>query len=63
MNSVFWPRSSFGVAKVFSYWETVNYRESYGLLREQWHFVQSRKSALGGHQFAFRAQVEAASGQ
>jgi GDPmannose 4,6-dehydratase len=30
MNSVFWPRSSFGVAKVFSYWATVNYRESYG---------------------------------
>jgi len=27
----FWPRSPYGVAKVFSYWATVNYRESYGL--------------------------------
>ena len=27
----FWPRSPYGVEKVFSYWATVNYRESYGL--------------------------------
>ncbi|MBV9671591.1 MAG: GDP-mannose 4,6-dehydratase [Verrucomicrobia bacterium] len=27
----FWPRSPYAVAKVFSYWVTVNYRESYGL--------------------------------
>ncbi len=27
----FWPRSPYGVAKVFSYFATVNYRESYGL--------------------------------
>src|SRR5437879_2176959 len=27
----FWPRSPYGVAKVFSYWATVNYREAYGL--------------------------------
>ena len=27
----FWPRSPYGVAKVFSYWATVNYRESYDL--------------------------------
>jgi GDPmannose 4,6-dehydratase len=27
----FWPRSPYGVAKVFGYWATVNYRESYGL--------------------------------
>jgi GDPmannose 4,6-dehydratase len=31
MNSVWWPRSPYGVAKVFSYWATVNYRESYDL--------------------------------
>ena len=30
-NTPFWPRSPYGVAKVFSYWATVNYRESYGL--------------------------------
>jgi len=27
----FWPRSPYGAAKVFAYWVTVNYRESYGL--------------------------------
>lgn len=27
----FWPRSPYGVAKVFAYWATINYRESYGL--------------------------------
>lgn len=27
----FYPRSPYGVAKLFAYWMTVNYRESYGL--------------------------------
>ncbi len=27
----FYPRSPYGIAKVFSYWTTVNYRESYGI--------------------------------
>jgi len=27
----FWPRSPYGCAKVFGYWLTVNFRESYGL--------------------------------
>ena len=27
----FYPRSPYGVAKLFAYWATVNYRESYGL--------------------------------
>lgn len=27
----FWPRSPYGVAKVYGYWITINYRESYGL--------------------------------
>jgi GDPmannose 4,6-dehydratase len=27
----FYPRSPYGVAKVFGYWITVNYRESYGI--------------------------------
>jgi GDPmannose 4,6-dehydratase len=27
----FWPRSPYAVAKVFAYWATVNYRESYSL--------------------------------
>jgi GDPmannose 4,6-dehydratase len=27
----FWPRSPYGVAKVFAYWATVNFRESYSM--------------------------------
>jgi GDPmannose 4,6-dehydratase len=27
----FWPRSPYGVAKVYAHWITVNYRESYGM--------------------------------
>lgn len=27
----FWPRSPYACAKVFAYWATVNYRESYGM--------------------------------
>jgi GDPmannose 4,6-dehydratase len=27
----FYPRSPYGVAKVYAYWSTVNYRESYGM--------------------------------
>lgn len=30
-STPFWPRSPYAVAKLFSYWATVNYRESYGL--------------------------------
>jgi len=30
-NTSFYPRSPYGVAKVYGHWITVNYRESYGL--------------------------------
>jgi GDPmannose 4,6-dehydratase len=30
-STPFYPRSPYGCAKVFSYWVTVNYRESYGM--------------------------------
>jgi GDPmannose 4,6-dehydratase len=30
-NTPFYPRSPYGVAKVYGHWITVNYRESYGL--------------------------------
>lgn len=30
-NTPFYPRSPYGVAKVYAHWITVNYRESYGL--------------------------------
>ena len=30
-NTLFHPRSPYGVAKVYSYWQTINHRESWGL--------------------------------
>ena len=30
-NTPFYPRSPYGVAKLYAYWITVNYRESYGI--------------------------------
>ncbi|MBK9428323.1 MAG: GDP-mannose 4,6-dehydratase [Gammaproteobacteria bacterium] len=30
-NTPFYPRSPYGVAKLYAYWITVNYRESYGM--------------------------------
>jgi GDPmannose 4,6-dehydratase len=30
-STPFWPRSPYGVAKVYGHWITVNYRESYGI--------------------------------
>ena len=30
-NTPFYPRSPYGCAKVYSFWQTVNYREAYGL--------------------------------
>ena len=30
-NTPFYPRSPYGIAKVYAYWITVNYRESYGM--------------------------------
>src|SRR5205085_7998532 len=30
-NTAFYPRSPYGVAKVYAYWMTVNYREAYGI--------------------------------
>ena len=32
-DTPFYPRSPYGVAKVYGHWITVNYRESFGLLR------------------------------
>ena len=36
----FHPRSPYGVAKVFGHHITVNYRESYGMLRVFFHLLQ-----------------------
>ena len=38
----FYPRSPYGVAKLYAYWITVNYRESYGLFACNGVLVQPR---------------------
>lgn len=46
----FWPRSPYGVAKVFSHHMTVNYRESYGLHASS-GILFNHESPLRGSQF------------
>ena len=41
----FYPRSPYGVAKVYGHWATVNYRESYEHARQLGHPVQPREPA------------------
>src|SRR3977135_109479 len=49
----FWPRSPYGVAKVFAYWATVNYRESYGLCASN-GILFNHESPRGGETFVTR---------
>jgi GDPmannose 4,6-dehydratase len=44
-STPFWPRSPYGCAKVYAYWLTVNYRESYHLHASQRHSLQPREPA------------------
>ncbi len=30
-ETLFYPRSPYGIAKLYAHWMTVNYRESYGI--------------------------------
>ncbi len=43
----FYPRSPYGAAKVYAYWLTVNYRESYGMFACNGILVQPRIAAPG----------------
>src|SRR3954453_5273383 len=54
----FWPRSPYGVAKVFSYWATVNYRESYGLCASN-GILFNHESARRGETFVTRKSSRA----
>src|SRR5580704_16833370 len=49
----FWPRSPYGAAKVFSYWATVNYRESYRLHASN-GILFNRESPRRGETFVTR---------
>jgi len=49
----FWPRSPYGVAKVYGYWITVNYRESFDLFACN-GILFNHESPLRGKEFVTR---------
>jgi len=52
-NSLFHPRSPYGVAKVYGHWLTVNYRESFGLHASS-GILFNHESPLRGTEFVSR---------
>ena len=54
----FYPRSPYGVAKVYGYWITVNYRESYGLHSSN-GILFNHESPLRGNEFITRKVTNA----
>ena len=46
-STLLWPRSPYGVAKVFGHYMTINYRESYGMHASSGISVQPRVAAPG----------------
>ncbi|MDO8741893.1 MAG: GDP-mannose 4,6-dehydratase [Candidatus Roizmanbacteria bacterium] len=52
-NTPFHPRSPYGVSKVYAYWMTVNYRESYGLFTCN-GILFNHESPIRGKQFVTR---------
>lgn len=55
----FWPRSPYGVAKVYGHWITVNYRESYGIFACS-GILFNHESPLRGKEFVSRKVTDAA---
>jgi GDPmannose 4,6-dehydratase len=49
----FWPRSPYGVAKLYAHWITVNYRESYGIFGSS-GILFNHESPLRGREFVTR---------
>ena len=44
-QTAFYPRSPYGVSKLYAHWITINFRESYGPVRLRGHSLQSRVAA------------------
>jgi GDPmannose 4,6-dehydratase len=55
----FWPRSPYGVSKVFGHWITVNYRESYNIFACS-GMMFNHESPLRGKEFVSRKITDAA---
>lgn len=49
----FYPRSPYGVAKLYAHWMTINYRESYGIFGCS-GILFNHESPLRGHEFVTR---------
>jgi len=58
-HTPFWPRSPYGVAKLFAHWSTVNYRESYGIFGAS-GILFNHESPLRGLEFVTRKITDAA---
>ena len=54
----FYPRSPYGVAKLFAHWSTVNYRESYGIFGSS-GILFNHESPLRGREFVTRKVTDA----
>lgn len=52
-NTPFYPRSPYGVSKLFAHWMTVNYRESYGIFGAS-GILFNHESPLRGREFVTR---------
>ncbi|ABC34776.1 GDP-mannose 4,6-dehydratase [Burkholderia thailandensis] len=52
-STPFYPRSPYGVAKLFAHWTTVNYRESYGIFGSS-GILFNHESPLRGREFVTR---------
>lgn len=52
-DTPFYPRSPYGVAKLFAHWMTVNYRESYGIFGSS-GILFNHESPLRGKEFVTR---------
>jgi len=58
-NTPFYPRSPYGVAKLYAYWITVNYREAYGMFASN-GILFNHESPLRGETFVTRKITRAA---
>jgi len=57
-DTPFYPRSPYGVAKLFAHWMTVNYRESYGIFASS-GILFNHESPLRGREFVTRKITDA----
>lgn len=52
-DTPFYPRSPYGVAKLYAHWMTINYRESYNIFASS-GILFNHESPLRGQEFVTR---------